>query len=33
MEPEISLPCIQEPITGTYPVLDEYSQQLPTLFL
>jgi hypothetical protein len=28
-----SLPCSQKPTTGSYPQTDEYSPQLPTLFL
>jgi hypothetical protein len=32
MESEVSLPCSQEPATGSYPELDESSPHLPTLF-
>jgi hypothetical protein len=33
MEPEGSLPCLQELTTGSYPKPDESSPELPTLFL
>jgi len=33
MEPECSLQCSQEPTTGSYPVPDEFSLYLSTLFL
>jgi hypothetical protein len=33
MEPEDSLPCLQQPATGSYPEPDESSLQLPNLFL
>jgi len=32
MEPEGSLPFSQEPTIGSYPEVDEFSPQLPTLF-
>jgi hypothetical protein len=32
MEPEVSLPCSQEPATGPYPETDESSPHLSTLF-
>jgi hypothetical protein len=32
MEPESSLQCPQEPVTGPYPVSDESSPQLPPSF-
>jgi hypothetical protein len=32
MEPEGSLPCLQQPATGPYPEQDDCSIQLPTLF-
>jgi hypothetical protein len=31
MEPEVSLPCSQEPATGSYPKPDESNPQLPTI--
>jgi hypothetical protein len=33
MEPEVSLPCSQEPSTGPYPELDQSSQYQLILFL
>jgi hypothetical protein len=33
MEPEGSLSCEQQPATGPYPKPDEFSPQLPTLFI
>jgi hypothetical protein len=33
MEPESSLLCSQEPVTGPYPKADESSPHIPTLFL
>jgi len=33
METLGSLPCFQEPATGPYPELNEFSPQRPTLFL
>jgi hypothetical protein len=32
MEPEGSLPCLQEPATGPYPESDQSSPHPPTLF-
>jgi hypothetical protein len=32
MEPEVSLPCSQQPATGPYPELDASSPHLLTLF-
>jgi len=32
MEPESSLPCLEEPITSTYPEPDASSPHLPILF-
>jgi len=32
MEPEDSLPCLQEPTTGHYPEPDATSPHLPTTF-
>jgi hypothetical protein len=32
VEPEVSLPCSQEPASGPYSELDESSLQLPILF-
>jgi hypothetical protein len=32
MEPESSLPCSQQPATGSYPEVDESSPHFPTLF-
>jgi hypothetical protein len=32
MEPEVSLPCSQEPATGPYPEPDEANPRLLTLF-
>jgi hypothetical protein len=33
MEPDCSLPCLQDPATTSYPKLDESSSNLPPLFL
>jgi hypothetical protein len=33
MEPEISLPCSQQPDPSPYPEPEQSSPQLPTLFL
>jgi len=33
IEPEGSLPCSQQLLTGPCPMLDKSSQQFPTLFL
>jgi hypothetical protein len=33
MEPEVSLPCAQEPSTGPYPESDKFSPYHPILFL
>jgi hypothetical protein len=33
MEPEVSLPCSQEPTTSSYPELDESTPYHPVLFL
>jgi len=33
MKPISSLPCSQDPTTGSYPETDESSPHLPTLFL
>jgi hypothetical protein len=33
MEPEVSLPCSQEPATEFYPEPDESCPHIPTLFL
>jgi hypothetical protein len=33
MEPEVSLPCSQEPFTGSYPELDQSGPYNPILFL
>jgi hypothetical protein len=32
MEPDGSLPCLQEPAIGPYPEPDAYSPHLPNLF-
>jgi hypothetical protein len=32
MEPEVSLPCSQQPATGPYPEPDESSLHITTLF-
>jgi hypothetical protein len=32
MEPEGSLPCLQEPATGPYPDSDKSNPHTPTLF-
>jgi hypothetical protein len=33
MEPEGSLPCLQQPSTGAYPEPDKSSPYLPILFI